>query len=137
MRSFPSAAGTWIAVVPELTANDWPVRAFSGVLTDGEVKRGSRQVPVHSTGSVGASKCVSLYATSVRLAAFVPSMLGSQRVFQKPSLPVKKARLTPASRAACRFARCEADQYSSWPLEMNSLWLRSSDGLLATSTLET
>ena len=37
-----------------------------------------------------------------------PSMLFSQRVFQKISLPLKKARFTPASRAASTFARCAA-----------------------------
>ena len=35
----------------------------------------------------------------------VPSMLFSHRVFQKTSLPLKKARLTPASRAASTFSR--------------------------------
>ena len=42
-------------------------------------------------------------------------MLFSQRVFQNTSLPLKKARLTPASRAASTFVRCWPDQYSSWP----------------------
>ena len=60
-------------------------------------------------------------------------MLGPQRVFQNISLPLKKARLTPASRAACTFARCPADQYSSWPLVMNSLWFFSSEPLASTS----
>ena len=54
-----------------------------------------------------------------------PAALDSQRVFQKPVLPVKNARFVPASRAASMALRCVADQYSSWPLEMNSLWLRS------------
>ena len=40
-------------------------------------------------------------------------MLFSQRVFQKTSLPLKKARFTPASRAASTFSRCVLDQYSS------------------------
>ena len=35
-------------------------------------------------------------------------MLGSQRVFQNTSLPLKNARLTPASRAASTLARCGA-----------------------------
>jgi hypothetical protein len=42
----------------------------------------------------------------VRWGVAVPSMLGSQRVFQKISLPLKKARRTPASRAASTAARC-------------------------------
>ena len=42
-----------------------------------------------------------------------PSMLVSQRVFQNISLPLKNARLTPASRAASTLARCWPDQYSS------------------------
>ena len=47
--------------VPELTRKVWPVTAFSGVtFSDGVVKRGSRHVPVHSTGSWRAVKCVSL-----------------------------------------------------------------------------
>ena len=60
-------------------------------------------------------------------------MLGSHRVFQNTSLPLKNARLTPASRAASTFARCWPDQYSSWPLDMKILWLRSSEPRLATS----
>ena len=59
----------------------------------------------------------------------------AQRVFQKPSLPLKNAMFTPASRAASMLERCEADQYSSCPLEMNSLWLSSVLPRLATSPL--
>jgi hypothetical protein len=44
-------------------------------------------------------------------------MLGSQRVFQNTSLPEKKARLTPAARAASTLARWPPDQYSSWPTD--------------------
>src|SRR3954471_5139847 len=80
-RSWRYAYGTVMRDVPLLTRNDWPVSAFSGVFVDAVVNRGSRQLPVHVTGSVGASKCVSLYATSVRSDVFEPSMLGSQRVF--------------------------------------------------------
>ena len=50
-------------------------------------------------------------------------MLGSQRVFQNTSLPLKNARLTPASRAASTFARCSPDQYSSCPTDRKTLWL--------------
>src|SRR3954454_7703944 len=100
--------------VPLLTMKDCPVREFSGVTpSDGVVKRGSRQVPVQETGSCRSVKCVSLYATSVRPAVLLPSMLGSQRVFQNTSLPEKKARFTPALRAASTLARWPADQYSS------------------------
>ena len=42
----------------------------------------------------------------MRSGVLEPSALGSQRVFQNISLPLKKARLTPASRAASTFARC-------------------------------
>ncbi len=49
-------------------------------------------------------------------------MLGSHRVFQNTSFPLKNARLTPASRAASTFARCCPDQYSSWPTDMKTLW---------------
>ena len=44
-------------------------------------------------------------------------MLFSQRTFQKDSLPLKKARLTPASRAAVTLLSWFPDQYSSWPAE--------------------
>ena len=44
----------------------------------------------------------------MRYGVLEPSMLVSQRVFQNISLPLKKARLTPASRAASTFARCVA-----------------------------
>ena len=53
-------------------------------------------------------------------------MLGSQRVFQKTSLPLKNARLTPASRAASTLARWPPDQYSSCPTDRNALCSRSS-----------
>ena len=56
-------------------------------------------------------------------------MLFAQRVFQNISLPLKKARLTPALRAASTLARSPADQYSSWPLEMKTLWFWSSDAV--------
>ena len=49
-------------------------------------------------------------------------MLFSQRVFQNTSLPLKKARLTPASRAASTLARWPPDQYSSWPTDRKVLW---------------
>ena len=52
-------------------------------------------------------------------------MLFWKRVFQNTSLPLKKARLTPASRAASTFARWVPDQYSSCPTDMKTLWLRS------------
>jgi hypothetical protein len=70
----------------------------------------------------------------VRQAAALGSMLAAKRVFQKISLPLKNARLTPASRAAVTFVRCSADQYSSWPTERNVLWFFSSAPLRALST---
>ena len=62
-------------------------------------------------------------------------MLGSQRVFQKIWLPLKNARFTPASRAASTLARWFADQYSSWPTDMNT-WCCSNRlaGAASTST---
>ena len=62
-----------------------------------------------------------------------PSELTSQRVFQKISFPLKKARLTPWSRALVTLVRCAADQYSSWPEEMKTLWLRRRDPFASTS----
>ena len=59
----PSAAGTTIEVVaPSLTMKSVPVSPFSGrPPSDGRLKRGSRQVPVHSgDGSIFALACVSL-----------------------------------------------------------------------------
>ena len=51
-RRFLYAKGTVMCDVPELTRKVWPVTAFSGVtFSEGVVKRGSRHVPVHSTGS--------------------------------------------------------------------------------------
>ncbi len=74
---------------------------------------------------------------SVRFCVTGPDWLGPKRVFQKPVLPEKKARLVvPASRAASMLARCAADQYSSCPLETNSRCWRSSAGLLFVSMLE-
>src|SRR3954452_24037177 len=53
-------------------------------------------------------------------------MLGSVRVFQNTSLPVKDDMFRPLSRAASTLARCVADQYSSCPAVKNILWLVSS-----------
>ena len=56
-----------------------------------------------------------------------------QRVFQNTSLPLKKARLTPASRADSTALRSAPDQYSSWPLERKTLWFFSSAGFWSRS----
>ena len=99
-----------------------PVSAFSGrPPSAGGLKRGSRHVPVQTfgSGSILAPACVSLYETSVR-------WLSSQRVFQNTSLPLKKARSTPALRAASTLARWPPDQYSSCPTERNALCSRIS-----------
>src|SRR5947207_2174075 len=84
--------GTLMSVVPLLTTKNWPVTAFSGrPPSPGGLNRGSRQVPVHVAGLCGstcASKCVSLYETSVRVGVWLASMLGSQRVFQNISYAV-------------------------------------------------
>jgi hypothetical protein len=119
----PNAAGTVIDPVPVFTIKYVPERAFCGrPPSAGGLKRGSAQVPVHSgEGSILAPACVSLYDTSVRYGVFDVSMLFSHRVFQKISLPLKNARCTPAARAASTFARCRADQYSSWPTERYTL----------------
>src|SRR3954452_9264132 len=121
--------------VPALTMNSCPVSEFSGrPPSPGGLKRGSRQVPVHAVGSVGASKCVSLYDVSVRYWVAVPSaLLDCQRVFQNTSLPLKNARLTPASRAASMFVRSRPDQYSSCALETMILWLRRTAALASAS----
>src|SRR5690242_14216474 len=112
----PSAAGTWIAYEQQLTVNCVPVSAFCGrPPSPGGLNLGSCHVPVHATGSIGALAWVSLYDTIVRLGVLLPSTLGSHRVFQNTSLPEKKARFTPASRAASTLARWLGDQYSSWP----------------------
>lgn len=133
----PSACGTVIGYVQQLTVKMVPVRPFSGRWPSaGGLKRGSRHVPVQTpgSGSIFALACVSLYVTSVRCAVAEPSMLGSQRVFQKTSLPEKKARWTPASRAASTLARCSPDQYSSCPTERNTWCSSSSPPRRAVST---
>ncbi len=63
-----------------------------------------------------------------------PAMLSSQRVFQKISLPLRKARSTPSSRAASTLARWPADQYSSCPTERNASCSRISLPLRSEST---
>jgi hypothetical protein len=122
-RMFLYVEGTVMSDEPELTTNSWPVSAFCGrPPSPGGLNRGSAHVPVHATGSVAASKWVSLYVVSVRYGVEVPSaLLACQRVFQNTSFPLKKARLTPASRAASILARSGPDQYSSCPLETISL----------------
>ena len=63
MRILPSAAGTSIAEVPELTLNIVPVTAFSGrPPSAGGLKRGSRQVPVHTLGSPGGPGSILAFA---------------------------------------------------------------------------
>src|SRR5437879_3551974 len=98
-----------MSVWPELTMNSCPVSALEGLPPSaGGLKRGSIQVPVHDGGSLGSwgvSKWESLYVVSVRRGVFDPSALASKRVFQNTSLPEKKARLTPWSRAASTLAR--------------------------------
>ena len=60
-RRFLYAAGTVMSDEPALMMKNWPVSEFSGrPPSPGALNRGSRQVPVHSTGSVCAGKCVSL-----------------------------------------------------------------------------
>ena len=76
---------------------------------------------------------MSLYVVSVRWGVFDPSVLGPNWVFQKTSLPEKKARLTPWSRAAVTLARWLPLQYSSWPVDMNILWLSRRDPEVSTS----
>ena len=129
-RIFPSASGMRMESrrdVPPLTMKSVPVSAFSGrPPSEGGLKRGSRQVPVHSgDGSILAPSLVSLKQTRVLWAVPEPSMLVSQRVFQNTSLPLKNARCTPASRALSTFLRCCPDQYSSCPTDTNVLWFRS------------
>ena len=136
-RRLPSTSVTVIGSVRvPLTMKSVPVSAFSGrPPSAGGLKRGSRQVPVHvGVGSIFAFACVSLYETRVRYAVPEASMLASHRVFQKTSLPLKKARSTPASRAASTLARCPADQYSSWPTDRNTLCSRSSAPRRSVST---
>src|SRR5258708_5954769 len=102
-----------------------PVRLFSGrPPSAGGLKRGSRHRPVHVVGSCGSRGALfndSLYVTRVRLGVPLPSMLFSQRVFQYISLPLRNARLTPASRAASTLVRWPFDQYSSWPIDRKTL----------------
>ena len=86
---------------------------------------------------MGASKCVSLYETSVRYGVFELSMELVHRVFQNISLPLKKARLTPTSRADSTALRSAPDQYSSWPLERKTLWFCSSAGFWSRSAWAT
>src|SRR6185295_1962753 len=110
-----------VALLQQLTVKMVPLNAFSGrPPSAGGLNRGSRQVPVHvggSSGSILALSWVSLYETSVRYGVAVPSMLGSHRVFQNTSLPLKKARCIPAARAFSTLVRWALDQYSSWPTE--------------------
>src|SRR5437868_2104574 len=84
-----------VSVRVALTMKILPLSAFSGrPPSAGGLNRRSRQVPVHvggSAGSMTALACVSLYATIVRFGVFEPSMLFSQRVFQKILLPLKNA----------------------------------------------
>ena len=61
-------------------------------------------------------------------------MLFSQRVFQKPWLPLKMAMFTPAARAASTFVRSPPDQYSSWPTDMNTRCSSSSEPCRSVST---
>src|SRR5215472_4061068 len=125
-RMFAYGAVICGVVVPRLTVKIVPPSAFSGFPPSaGGLNRGSRQVPVQVGGSCGSRtllSSVSLYVTSVRSTVCEESREGSQRIFQKSSLPVKLARSTPASRAAWVAERISLDQYSSWPAVSRILW---------------
>src|SRR5215472_15859765 len=125
-RRFAYCAVSCGVVDPRLTVKIVPPSAFSGFPPSaGGLNLGSRHVPVQVGGSSGSRtllSSVSLYVTIVRLAVCEESRDCSQRTFQKSSLPVKLARLTPASRAACVAARISFDQYSSWPAVSRILW---------------
>src|SRR6478735_6926073 len=116
-RILPSADPTTMLMAQQFDVKIVPLSAFSGrPPSAGGLKRGSRQVPVQVGGSLGsilALEWVSLYVTSVRWSVVGPYDEFSQRVFQNTSLPLKKARLTPASRAASTLVRWAPDQYSS------------------------
>jgi len=95
------------------------------VMADGrmvEVATVGREGVVGLLGDPGHGT-VTLAFTAETSQLFDPSMLFSQRVFQNTSLPLKKARWSPAPRAASTFARWPPDQYSSWPTDRNALCL--------------
>src|SRR5262245_9460228 len=95
-RDLPSGSATVMEVIGPgaLTVKIVPLSAFSGrPPSAGGLNRGARQVPVQSAdGSIFALAWVSLSLTSVRYGVLAPSMLASQRVFQKISLPLQNAR---------------------------------------------
>src|SRR5438874_7633628 len=113
-RIRPSAGGTNpVGVEQQSTVKICPLTALSG-RPPSALKRGSRHVPVHvGDGSILALAHVSLYDTSVRY-------VSSHRVFQYISLPLANTRSFPPLRAASTLARSSADQYSSWPDDMNT-----------------
>ena len=57
----------------------------------------------------------------------LPNWLAAHRVFHHIVLPVKSARLTPASLAAVTLARSPASQYSECPAFTNTLCCSSID----------
>src|SRR4029450_3855660 len=61
-------------------------------------------------------------------------MAVSHRVFQKILLPLRKAKCTPAARAASTLARCAPDQYSSWPFDVHRRWFVMRAPLRSAST---
>src|SRR5207247_8577611 len=75
----------------------------------------------------------SLPQTITRLAT--PLADASKRTCQKAALAPKKARFTPASRAASAASRICLDQYSSCPTERNPLQFSSRLPLAWVSTL--
>jgi len=104
--------------------NSEPVSWLPGVLPPMPAPAGSIQVPVHwplgsaiPSGVGRVSIFVILYVVSVRFAA-LSTMLGCNSVRQKMSLPAKKARFTPALRAAVTASYCAWFQYSSCPDDM-------------------
>ena len=62
-----------------------------------------------------------LRANNVQIESWGPFAEGKNGIFQNAVLPLKKARLTPASRAAWIELRSLADQYSSWPTDRRTL----------------
>ena len=74
-RSRPSAAGTWIARVPELTVNIVPVSAFSGRPPSRRLNRASRHVPVQRRSRVDLRARVRLLVGDERPVAVLPARL--------------------------------------------------------------
>ena len=124
-RILPSAAGTSIAEVPELTLNIVPVSPFSGLGPSGLNERTSRQVPVQMFGlgvDLGAGVGLLVGDQGAVVGARAVGGAGLPAGLPEALVAAEEGEVDAGGRAAAStLVRWVADQYSSCPTERKVL----------------